>query len=493
MSRRLLPMLLAAIAVSVAASTPTAAPGNIATSAGAISTPGGAATDIQPVGAPSLSLYADGRSTLGPDGKLYIRTDEPGSLDVVAIAPPGNSESGSGSFSLVASKNAQGWDAAPPPVSPGPALISEFHWQPGASSLTIALSYVRRDGSTSPPAVRTIVAVSDNPTVHIAQVIGLPNTTTASLAWTEADGIGPGIVDRRILREEAPATTQGCGTWTERAIQALSAADPTATTSAPILEATVAATPGGQDGLPSASGSLRMADLSLGRCYRFTLFVTDALGLVGEETSPVYVPGLLDPYGRPLAAWTGKIDMFRASAFSSQQAWTWCVGASTQMMVNLIRGTSDHSYQGQLTIQNYARDTDPLPLSDPGSGLTGWREALNKFSGTPYEIETVGSLQGAVNLAALRLRLTGRPVGLAVKDTTHAWVMTGFEATADPAFDPAFTVTAVYVSGPLYPRQQSHGYDMPPDTRLTVSDLGTYFTPVWWKSRLTWEFLAPLP
>jgi hypothetical protein len=71
--------------------------------------------------------------------------------------------------------------------------------------------------------------------------------------------------------------------------------------------------------------------------------------------------------------------------------------------------------------------------------------------------------------------------------------MTGFEATADPAFDPAFTVTAVYVSGPLYPRQQSHGYDMPPDTRLTVSDLGTYFTPVWWKSRLTWEFLAPLP
>ena len=70
--------------------------------------------------------------------------------------------------------------------------------------------------------------------------------------------------------------------------------------------------------------------------------------------------------------------------------------------------------------------------------------------------------------------------------------MTGFEATADPAFDPSFTVTAVYVSGPLYPREEENGYDPAPDTRLTVSDLGLYFTPVSWKAQLTWEFVAPV-
>jgi hypothetical protein len=163
------------------------------------------------------------------------------------------------------------------------------------------------------------------------------------------------------------------------------------------------------------------------------------------------------------------------------------------MMNNLIRGTSDTSADGQWTYFNYAHENDMMPDAHDGAGLIGWQWALDKYTGTPYEIETSHSLQEAANLAALRMRLTGRPVGLAVKGTTHAWVMTGFEATADPAFDPNFAVTAVYVSGPLYPHPEAKGYDPAPDTRLSVADLGTYFTPVYWKARLVWEFVAPLP
>jgi hypothetical protein len=392
----------------------------------------------------------------------------------------------------VGSKNALGWDAAPL-VSPGPALLARWHWQTGASSLAVALSYRSPDGSNSPVAIQTIVAVSDRPAVHVEQITGRPNTATAGLAWSETDGIGPGIVDRQILREVAPATTNGCGEWTKGDIAAISVGEVKSTTSASALEATVSAPPGGQDGLAASVGTLPLAGLSLGRCYRFTLYVTDALGLVGQDTTPVYVPGLLDPHGRPLPAWTGKADIFRASAFAPQQSGTWCVAASAQMMINLIRETSDSSYDGQLNIINFARDNDELSDSDAGAGLIGWQRALDKFSGTPYEIEETWSLQGAINLAALRLRLTNRPAGLAVHDTTHAWVMTGFEATADPAFDPAFKVTAVYVSGPLYPKEQSHGYDMAPDTRIVVSDLGRYFTPVDFKGGLAWEFVAPLP
>jgi hypothetical protein len=169
------------------------------------------------------------------------------------------------------------------------------------------------------------------------------------------------------------------------------------------------------------------------------------------------------------------------------------VPASIQMMVNLIRGTSDTSMDGQWTYFDYANRNDLMPDAHDGAGLIGWQGALDKYSGTRYEVETSPSLQGAANLAAMRMRLTGRPVGLAVKNTTHAWVMTGFEATADPAFDPTFTVTAVYVSGPLYPHPERKGYDPAPDTRIAVSDLGTYFTSVYWKGRPVWEFVAPLP
>ena len=494
MSRRLLSMLLTTVAaVTALASIAAAAPSGSAAGS-AITTPASenAATVIQPDGAPVLSVFAAGRSHLGSDGRLFIRTDAPGSLVVVGVAPAGSSTSNPGSLSLAASDNALGWDARPL-VSPGPALLSEWHWQTGASSLAVALAYLGAEGATSPAAVQNIVAVADRPAVHIEQITGQPNTTTARLAWTETDGIGPGIVERQILREEAPATTQGCGEWTKGDVAGISAGEVEIATALTDMGESVATTWGGENGPAASFGTLPISDLGLGRCYRFTLFVTDALGLVGQGTSPVYVPGLLDPHGRPLPEWTGKVDIFRASAFASQQTQTWCVAASTQMMLNLIKGTSDSSYAGQLKILSFARHNDALPDSDAGAGLIGWQVALDKFSGTPYEVETVGSFRDAVNLAALRMRLTYRPVGLAVHETTHAWVMTGFEATADPAFDPTFTVTAVYVSGPLYPRKPSHGYDMAPDTRVAVSDLGKFFTPVYWKARLTWKFVAPLP
>jgi hypothetical protein len=466
-SRRLHSLLVAALAVTaVATTTAAAARGNVATSTIAPAISGSATSSLRPNGAPVLSVYAHGRSTVGSDGTLFIRTDTPGSLDVVGVAPAGSPRSDPGSFSLVAT-NAPGWDAAPL-VSPGPALLSRWHWQAGASSLEVSLSYRGPDGSASPVAVQSIVAVSVPPTVRVEPVTGQPNTTTAGLSWTDTDGIGPGIVEREILREEAPATTHGCGEWTRGVLADVSAGE-------------------------AASGALAISDLSLGHCYRFTVVVTDALGLAGQATTPVYVPGLLDPHGRPLPAWTGKVDIFRASAFASQRDFTWCVAASTQMMVNLILGTSDDSSGGQKAILEYARDNDELSDSGAGAGLIGWQGALDKFSGTPYKVEESWTLQGAINLAALHLRLTNRPVGLAVKDTTHAWVMTGFEATADPAFDPAFKVTAVYVSGPLYPKEQSRGYDMAPDTRIAVSDLGRYFTPVEFKGGWAWEFVAPLP
>jgi hypothetical protein len=73
------------------------------------------------------------------------------------------------------------------------------------------------------------------------------------------------------------------------------------------------------------------------------------------------------------------------------------------------------------------------------------------------------------------MRLTGHPVGLLVNTGSHAWVLSGFSATADPALTNDFTVTAVYVEGPLFPKQQAGGYDMAPDTRLSMARLRLFF------------------
>jgi hypothetical protein len=61
----------------------------------------------------------------------------------------------------------------------------------------------------------------------------------------------------------------------------------------------------------------------------------------------------------------------------------------------------------------------------------------------------------------------------------HAWVMSGFEATGDPSFDPAAHVTAVRVLDPLYPRPVggAWGPGPAPDARLTVAQLGRAFVP----------------
>jgi hypothetical protein len=44
----------------------------------------------------------------------------------------------------------------------------------------------------------------------------------------------------------------------------------------------------------------------------------------------------------------------------------------------------------------------------------------------------VTTIDEAMRLAAMSIRTTGRPVGLS-SGRAHAWVMSGFEATADPA------------------------------------------------------------
>ena len=58
----------------------------------------------------------------------------------------------------------------------------------------------------------------------------------------------------------------------------------------------------------------------------------------------------------------------------------------------------------------------------------------------------------------------------------HAWVMSGFRASADPRDTQAFRVTAVDVLDPLYPATSSTWGSSPaPGSRLSVAELGRQF------------------
>ena len=68
--------------------------------------------------------------------------------------------------------------------------------------------------------------------------------------------------------------------------------------------------------------------------------------------------------------------------------------------------------------------------------------------------------------AAKRNRLTGKPVGLLVARGGHAWVMTGFQATADPALTSNYRLTYIKTRAPV-----AHAEVSQPVSRLAARRL----------------------
>jgi hypothetical protein len=132
---------------------------------------------------------------------------------------------------------------------------------------------------------------------------------------------------------------------------------------------------------------------------------------------------------------------------------------------------------------------------DPG----GWAAGLRHLVDARYHVVASGTFTSALRSAVTNLRRTQRPVGLLVARGGHAWVLTGFTATADPAVTSRFTVTSVRVTGPLWGLQnRTYGYDMAPNRKLTVAQLRDFFTPwhyagirMWWEGR--YVSIQPIP
>jgi hypothetical protein len=178
----------------------------------------------------------------------------------------------------------------------------------------------------------------------------------------------------------------------------------------------------------------------------------------------------------------------RPADFVAQTNFVQCVGASMQMMLNMIEPGRDRSARTQLRLQRLARKwsgTRPDGVVRKGASVRGWANGLNLLDAGPYRLVGTKTLKGALLTAAKAIRMTGKPVGLLVWRGRHAWVMSGFRATGDPLFDRRARITHAIVFDPLYPhRNEVWGRSPRPGEALTPAQLGRQF--VKRQSRFNW-------
>jgi len=184
---------------------------------------------------------------------------------------------------------------------------------------------------------------------------------------------------------------------------------------------------------------------------------------------------------RAAASASFTLDLSTKGDFVAQANFVQCVGASMQMMLNMVRTSDDRTKGTQSELQSLARVLSgqrPDGNQRKGASVRGWTTGLNVLGAGPYR--TVGSadIQGALKLAATAMRQTNRPVGLLVWRGRHAWVMAGFTSTADPLLTSDFEVTGVIIMDPLYPYgSKVWGPSPRPRELLTVAELGRQFVP----------------
>jgi hypothetical protein len=177
-----------------------------------------------------------------------------------------------------------------------------------------------------------------------------------------------------------------------------------------------------------------------------------------------------------------SIDLYRPGVMASQAEAHWCVPAAMLTMVNLMSpDPPDTSRAAQRRLYRLARLNSTDRLTGKGAEPEGWARVLEQEGFGRFIVHVTPTRKGAIKEAARALRFTGRPVGLLTWRGAHSWVMTGFRATADPAYTPHFRVTAVTIADVWWPRISTiWGPSDPPGTVVPFDRLDIDYLP-WWR------------
>ena len=168
------------------------------------------------------------------------------------------------------------------------------------------------------------------------------------------------------------------------------------------------------------------------------------------------------------------MNLAKRADFVAQYTFEWCVGASLQMALNMATDQERTTRKDQGALWAMARDRSSSPFG--GANPRGWTAALNDLGIGPYRLVSLPTYEEALTTAAEAIRATKRPVGLVMWRGRHAWVMSGFEATADPRASDDFEVTGIRVHDPLYPHGSAMWGKSPrPNALVSPTTLGKQF------------------
>jgi hypothetical protein len=173
------------------------------------------------------------------------------------------------------------------------------------------------------------------------------------------------------------------------------------------------------------------------------------------------------------------MNLYRRGDFATQVTKIYCVPGAMQTMMNVMdRGATKASRTVQDRLYRLARRLSTDRLRGQGAEPEGWARGLERLGYGRFKVVAAAARDRAIKVAAKAIRRTNRPVGLLVWRGAHAWVMTGFKATADPALTDDYRVTHVRIVDVWYPRVSSiWGASVKPNTLVAVRKLPEDYLP----------------
>lgn len=178
--------------------------------------------------------------------------------------------------------------------------------------------------------------------------------------------------------------------------------------------------------------------------------------------------------------------IYRRAAVVRQYTRYTCVPATTQTMLNLIKGTNDRSLATQMRYHKAVRKNNRYTYRTLGNDPRGWAWGLRYFSGgtTNYRARAFDDKDTAMWAIQESIARTGSPVGITVWGGTHAWVVLGYQTASDPLVPSRKALLGFYVSGPL----GSSSKDPWTKEFMDIADFKKHFSRYHeWQRRVIWE------
>lgn len=194
-------------------------------------------------------------------------------------------------------------------------------------------------------------------------------------------------------------------------------------------------------------------------------------GADGPDELPSRVPAPTSTPAPVRAPVTVRIADDQA-VFATQLTEEDCAVAATQMVLTIL-GLGNTSDAFQQEIKGRIGDWESLQDSHNGGwGPAAVSLALASYGAPRYEIRAYSSYTDALRDSAIAISQTHKPVVMFPWWGAHTWVMTGYEADADPTVFADATVSGAYILDPWFPRHSSiWGQSDPPGNFEDLNEL----------------------